>query len=108
MDCDYELGECDNIQVMVKIWRSVYNELNNKGIAINGEKTEVNINEFEYNGIVVKDVRMKINPYGIVVNGEQMRVNYDELNSNGIMVNDEKYTKNIPIMPNKSEYFQLQ
>ena len=57
---------------------------------------------------MVKDDRIKINPYGIVVNGEQMKVNYNELNGNGIMVNDEKYTKNIPIMPNKSEYFQLQ
>ena len=52
---------------------------------------------------MVKDDRIKINPYGIVVNGEQMKVNYNELNSNGIMVNDEKYTKNIPIMPNKSK-----
>ena len=85
-----------------------YNELNNKGIAINGEKRRsisMNLNTMESWS---KMIKIKINPYGIVVNGEQMKVNYNELNSNGIMVNDEKYTKNIPIMPNKSKYFKLQ
>ena len=57
---------------------------------------------------MVRVVRMRINPYGIVVNGEQMGVNYDDLISDGTMVSDENTAKNIPVMPNKSKYFQLQ
>ena len=51
---------------------------------------------------MVRVISKKINPYGLVVNGEQMGVNYDDLVSNEIMVSDEKYSKNFPIMPNKS------
>ena len=50
MDCDNELGDCDNIQVDGENMEVTYNELNNKGIAINGEKRRsisMNLNAME-------------------------------------------------------------
>ena len=108
MDCDDELGKRNNLQVMVRIRGSFCNELIIKVFVINGENIGIKINEFEYKGIMVRVISRKINPYGLVVNGGQMEVNYDDLISDGIVVSDEKYSKNIPIMPNKSKYFQLQ